>query len=676
MGSRITAVNKRFLQVGTLIVFWVVIFAGQEGHWACAQDKDQHGGRDDSHEIHFLQIKNEQNTITSRTEYEREKQQVTSSESPTRRSRLLLQEGLETDFRGSVYHPKFMDFDLSLEIAPEQDKEKSDAQTGDKGFRNSYLSHYWLNSRFLKEKPFNFSLFADNQREVVNRDFFERQIVDSSGNGGRFVFQNDNMPVNFSYNYTERNIDRSFRPDQNFKDETMNLHLDPQFIKLGDTKIDYTRNRYERMEAGASDQNGISDHINLMNRSEWGEDTRKNLTTYLRYFSLEDTRNSRNLTLDESLTLDHTDALQTLYRYNFSDNTVGTTDSTQQNLTWGLRHQLYESLNSAFTVNGTSLNTTSFDEKEINAALNEDYVKHIGAARLGLGVDYIFDRRNRSSVDTVLNVVNEPHQLDDATVVFLNQLNVDTSRITVADSTGTTIYTQDLDYQIIQHATGFTEIKRIATGKIANGDQVLVDYIVTDNSSFSFSTAQNNYRVTLGLLDNNLQFYARYRQQRHTNMEGAPNLILEEFDDRTTGCQLDLGWTNLKAEYEDYASDLNPYTAFRLSEDFTWNVSSKSLFTLRSSQDYVSLTDDKRESYDVRGKYSYRLTRVSVGTLENGYRRQKGKDTELENVVSRMTYQVNVGQLSFESGYEFEKEYSLGTDRDNHYVFTTLKRKF
>lgn len=675
----IAAVNANFLKMKLL---WIVVVLGLTGlgpYRACAQDSNSYetnGMGQRANGARFLQIKNESNLLTLRTEYEREKQALADSSAPSKRSRLLFEEILETDFRGSVYHPKFMDFDIALGIAPQQIKQKSEFGSGDDRFRNSYLTHYRVNSYFLKEKPLNFSLFTDKQREIQNRDFFERQIVDSNTYGGRFAFKNEKIPLGFSYHYSERNIDRSFRGDQFFEDETISLQVRPEFIPWGETDMDYTKNKFFRQEAGSDDQRGVSDQVSISNRYQWDEAHPKNLGTYLRYFSLDDTRDSRDLTLNESLTVEHSDRLQSFYQYNLAENSVDNSDSTRHDITLGLGHQLYESLRSSVSINGISLKTTSFNESGASVSIDEDYHKKIGVAQLGVGIGYVRGRKNRDAAATFLNIVNEPHALLDSTVVFLNHLDIDTSTIVVTNSAGTLSYIRDLDYQIIEHASGFFEIRRIATGDISNGDQVIVDYIAQQNPSFSFSTAQNHYRLSLGFWENKLQFYSRYRQQQHSGFEGESNLVLEEFDDKVSGCQLNLDGMNVSAEYEDYVSDLSPYTALRFREDLTWNISPQSLLTLHSGQDYVNLLDDKRDSYDVRGRYSLRLSRLAVCSLENGYRRQKGNNTDLENFTSRMTYRLNISDLSLETGYEFQKEYSLGNDRDNHYVFSILQRRF
>ncbi len=661
------------------IFFVITVFILAEGigvNDARAQQDAKSRARRGGNGIKFLRIKNNQNALTFNTEYEKEEQELAASSAAARRSRLMFREILEANFKGSVYHPKFMDFDLFLEIAPQQDKEKSDTTTNSGGLSGSYLSHYRLNSYFLKEKPFHFNLFTDKQREVQNRDFFERQVIDSISRGGRFAFKNKLAPLYFLYSSTEKDIDRSFRSDQSFDDETVSLQIEPDFVPWGESGLDYTRNRFLRTEAGTEDQKGISEQIFLSNHHSWDEERPRDLSTSLRYFSLENSRDSRSLTFDEALSIEHNDDLRTSYRYNFADNSVEEIDSTENNLSWGLTHQLYESLRSSWGVSGIALKTTSFDETEVGANIDEDYTKEIGAARLGLGVGYLYERKNRENTSALLNVANESHVLDDAAVVFLNHLGIDTATVAVTNSAGTSTYIKDADYQIIEHTSGFFEIKRVLTGSIANGDTVLVDYIVQQNPSFQFATAQNRYRVSLGVWEETVQFYLNYRQQRHTELEGASNLLLERFDDTIYGGKLDLGWAAVNAEYEDYDSDLNPYTALRFREDFSWNLSVRSILTLRVAQDYVSLIDDERQSWEARALYSMRLNSMSVYGFEAGYRRQKGETTDLQDLVSRMTYKVNVGQLSFESGYEFQKEFSLGSDRKNHYIFTNLKRIF
>ena len=274
------------------------------------------------------------------------------------------------DFEGSVYHPKFMDFDLSLEIALQQSKEKSESLSGDNKFRNSYLSSYYFSSDFLRDKPYRFTLFTDKQREVQNRDFFERQTIDRFTYGGSVNLREVFFPLSLSFRRTDEEIDRSFRVRQDFEDETFNLQAEPVIKPLGRVRMDYIRNKFRRQEGNISDQDGTSNSLTFSNRYSFGEAKDKRLASYLRYYSLKGTRDNEDMILDESLTVIHNKSLETFYRYSFSNRSTEGIDSREQDLRIGLKHRLYESLVTSFNLEGILLESTSFDEKSVAVSID------------------------------------------------------------------------------------------------------------------------------------------------------------------------------------------------------------------------------------------------------------------------------------------------------------------
>ncbi len=589
----------------------------------------------------------------------------------------MFQEALETDFEGSVYHPKFMDFDLNLEASPAQSKEKSpDISSGDR-FKNSFLSHYIFSSTFLKEKPYASTVFLDKRREINNRDLFERQIIESSGYGGSTGYNNDFVRVRGNFDSSEKEISRSFRSDQTTKNERIGVQVDPILKTIGLVQVNYTQDKFHYQEIGSTDSKGTSRNTSVSNNYTFGENKEHRLASYLQHYSLRNTRDNDNLSWSENLSIRHNEDLESLYRYNFSDQSADQVNSKQHDVNVGLKHKLYESLQSSLNMKGTFIDATGFEERSVGPSFDEAYRKEIGAAVLQLGAGVSYEDKKHDSINTTLNIINEALTLTDGTVSFLNELTgVDVSTIVVSNQTGQVIYTRGTDYQVIEYPTQRVEIRRVVGGNINSGDTVLVDYTVTKNPSFRFSSLVNNWRSQLGFFDDKVRIYYQKRQQRYFNEESDQSLILETTDDSVVGLEMRNDMVEGGVEYQKYDSNLVPFTALRSHGSLRWNISPREDFNFQCIQNHIELTNDERDSYEIRGKYSLRLMASATGNIEAGHRWEKGKDTDLRNFTTRTYYQFSVGKLFFEIGYDFEKETSSSEKRKNHFVYTKLRRDF
>ena len=578
-------------------------------------------------------------------------------------------------FKGSVYNPKFVDFDLDLGVSPQQHKEKSTG-TLDDSFRNSQLYLYHFNSSVLKDKPVSFLIFSDKEREIQNRDFFERQTINSSNYGGRIALRRDYLPLNLTFDHSQREINRSFRPDQNVDEETLSFYSEPTTKLTGPLHINYDHNKFNRLEENALDQNGVSDQIFLSNRRSFHKDQDMTLTSNLRYYTLQNTRDSKDLNWNENVTVKHGPDLESFYTYNFVDRSSEEISTAQHNIDVGLRHKLYENLLTMFNLRGSSLESTSFDEKIAGFSWEEDYQKKVGPAVVHLGAGLIYDDKVRQSSGLFLNITDESHVLSDSSTVFLNEAGADITTIEVTNTAKTITFIRDTDYRIVEQSAGIVELRRILGGSIANGDTVLVGYITKNNPSFSYVSFQDHYRFSLDFFKETLTIYYALRKQQYPRIKSENNLILEKVDDATVGYELHLGGLTLGTEYEDYDANLTPYNALRINESYVWNISPRGTFNVHAREDFINLPEDNRQFYDVREEYSLRLTRGSLWNLEAGYRWQNGQDINLKNISSRTNYRVNAGPVSWEIGYEHEQERSLNDFFQNHFFYTKFRRAF
>ncbi len=627
-------------------------------------------------ETRMFKIKNKDNFLIFDVEYEVNKRKLNSSDISLSRKRKLFREALEMNFNGFVFHPKFMNFDLSATIAPEQQKEETGFDSDSGKFRKGYLSQYRLSSVFLQEKLINFSLHTYKQQGTQNRNFFERQIIDSFGYGGTIGFRSAHVPMRLSYSISERDVLSSFRGQQGFDDERVSLQVEPRIERAGRLKLDYTRNKYHYVENRQTDQEGVTDNLTLYNQYFIGKTKDKNLTSFLRYYSLQGDNANDEISLNESLRIKHNKHLEGIYTYSFSDMSVGEINIQEQNFNGSLTHQLYKSLTSLFKLQGTLLDSTSFNEKRYGAFWDEKYHKKIGPAILRLGTAYAYEDNARESRGKMRVITGEEQILSDSSIVLLNESGVDISTINVTNSIGTITYTLDSDYKIIKHPQDRVEIKRTLGGNIADGDEILVNYIADQNFNFNFTTVNKRFNFSLGFNDETVRFYYNIGKQGYPNIDGGENTVLEKFKDTVLGTELKTDNAYLSVEYEDYNSNLIPRTSVRLREELRLKIFRRGEFNLRLSQDYITLSDEKRKNYEIKSDYSLRLSPSVVYRTETGFRVQKGNRSDIKEFTLRSAYRVYKGRFFFELRYEYEARFSLNDTSYNHYIYTKLKKKF
>src|SRR6185369_4203290 len=124
----------------------------------------------------------------------------------------------------------------------------------------------------------------------------------------------------------------------------------------------------------------------------------------------------------------------------------------------GVRHHLYESLNSTADLHGTYDESTSpgswSKSDRFGAGLREDYTKRIGSfGRLSLGGGVVVDHEDHDSSGTVLTTIDESHQLFLTTSpsyrpAYLNNPRVILPTIEVRGQNGVPAQ-EFLDYQVI-----------------------------------------------------------------------------------------------------------------------------------------------------------------------------------------------------------------------------------
>jgi hypothetical protein len=627
--------------------------------------------------------------VNTGIEMEGDREQRSVAGSQVNRDSLYVVPTVGLGLQGSIYHPNLLQFNLNGQNGVGWQENRVDVPGGGNRSDALYLLRYQMSASLLKEKPYAATAFAEQEHTVRDYDFFTRATVDQRNLGGSVGFSDGPMPVSVSFRQVDEQVSGQARP-LSLNENILTFSTYHEHSPGNRTDLSYTFDDYSRQESDAYTQTGTQHSIALNDQKTFGRGNRMKLTSSLSYQQLNslttpigsgnaNDRFNRYFTDHEHLNWKHTGQLQSDYNYSYNLQDSGAILSDGQAASAGLRHQLYESLSTAFDVHGqlnsssgagTSLSTTRY-----GVGLNENYTKRLGGwGRLTLGYGGLLDRERRETLGLVQFVVGETHTLNDGVITFLDQPQVSVSSIQVSDASGAVLYRELLDYLVITHGER-TEIKRTVGGQIPNGGTVRVDYSVVSQPSDSYTTFANQFQVRLDFFDGLLGLYGRLNLQDNY---GGQSLVLEEITDQVAGLDFTWRWLRTGAEYEVYDSNLSPYRTARLFENFTLAASPDATLGLDVGQSWSTFPQSHRTlaTYHAIARTRLRLSSALTVNLEGGMRRQDGEGYDQNLATARANLEFKAGKLAMRAGYAYENETFIEELRLRHYFFFRAKRTF
>ncbi len=513
---------------------------------------------------------------------------------------------------------------------------------------------------------------------MENREFFERQVIDSDRYSGNFGYSDIFIPVNFSFSKSTKVISRATKPSEAFDDEEISFGLSNDSNVTGETYFDIAQNKFSRTESGFAGQNGILRDYSLTNRKDLSGDEKKQLNSFLRFYDMIGTTKNSILNVNENLNVSHSENLDSSYAYSFSDKSSSEVKIRDNKVNASLRHRLYESLTSSFSPFYSNSDGSNFSQDSYGASLNEEYVKKLGKiGRISFGVGLAYSQEKRKSFDNLISVIDEPHTLATGVLVFLDKPRVDTATVVVTDATGTITYILNTDYSLSSIGERL-QIQRIPGGGISDSQEVKVDYQAKSGRLLEFNTLGEDYRFRMDFLSDLLGIFYRLNKESHPDISGGEDFVAQTVNDRTIGG--DLRYKNLSVELsrENYDSNISPYIQDRVKESFFFNPTEKSTLTFDSSQCKVKLTaaQQTQKFFDIISRYSLGLNSYSRVNAELGFRWQSGTGIDLNDVAGGLGYALGLRKFKFDLKYEFKKQLYLSDSLVNHFFTFRAKREF
>jgi len=289
---------------------------------------------------------------------------------------------------------------------------------------------------------------------------------------------------------------------------------------------------------------------------------------------------------------------------------------------------------------------------------------------------------DQDSDTDVVNVVGEQLVLAGTTQVSLGRPNVETATVTVSNQTRTQVFTENVDYRLVQVGTE-TRVQRLVAGAILDGESVLADYSFRAGGTYDSSTLSNELNATLTFL-RHFRVYGLLDDSDVSLLSGTPSVPLNSVRRIELGGRADVpfanGWSaGGEARYLDRHEDVSParghdFMAYveaplgRLAGSVRLSGHREYLDNLESTED----VDLERYVVALRTRPFARAT--FSADLTHEYDTGGSLDARRDTAGIRFVWRKR--QLSFDVEARASRERQGGVERDSSYVRANLVRRF
>jgi hypothetical protein len=530
---------------------------------------------------------------------------------------LRFEERLNVTTRGSVYHPYFLGFDVYASLGPGQHFMQGDAT----GNTEMFVYDYNASLNFFRQKPYRFTLFTNRSTDVVPRPLFAAVDMVHDASGGVYNYQGT-YPIKLllMQNHTNENS-TDLRRDRREKTAGLSMANSGEGPLKNEFRYIY-KDTSEVASAGTLEVQQITENdISMTSRIDSGMIHGNSVVGYL---SNTGTLKTDQFRINESFYADHSSTLTSLYNYNLSRYSTPGFSSLINQGGIGLRHKLYESLQTTVQADAGKTEATDYTETFMGPNFSLSYLKKVPGGVFSMGYNFLFRRTDLETDQGTVSVYGERIVLLDARITYLSHPNVIQSSVVVRDTVGA-LLTLNVDYELTVSGA-LTQIKRVG---LPDGTVVLVDYRYSAPTSLKYDTVTNGLFLRYTLQDS-LSLYFTYLNTRQkelllANIPPDQN-PLYNINKKLIGADWRWRQFGLGAEYEDDSSDLSPFTAWRFRGTLDLVLTEYALLGLNANH---FQTEYKKEPTKQRVENVGLLLRLRPSlplevTLDAGYLRETG----------------------------------------------------
>jgi hypothetical protein len=253
---------------------------------------------------------------------------------------------------GSIYNPNLLAFDFDGNVGWGWNQ----MTTTSPGYRQSInesdeLNRYLVRVSLLQEKPYNATFFATQDHTYRDYGSFDTFAVDSSRYGGTVNWTTQYLTLTSDFGYQDES-DTGLVDSSEVKETYFNF-LGIYKRHSGQTTLTGQWNEYDNILNFGNTLTSMTESVGLADSETFGSREQITASTGVSFSHAEyAAQQSDMINATENFSIHHSPNLESYLNFDFQQNDLQPATETYLQGTYGLRHQLYESLTSTADVQG------------------------------------------------------------------------------------------------------------------------------------------------------------------------------------------------------------------------------------------------------------------------------------------------------------------------------------
>jgi len=596
------------------------------------------------------------------------------------------EENIQLETEGFVYHRNFLEFTLAglFGLTQQDFLERYDDRTRRSG-DDGDVYEFDLSASFFKRKEYPGTVYARRHRALEPRPFQSSLETTTTNYGVVWQYVDERMPMSIQFNDTEVLLHPLDDREDNGRQKTTEFRFDTSY-KFSLSSVLSLTYEWRSQHEEPFNLDFDSSELTLSHRLNFGDRHQYQLESEFNYFDQKGTYDIERIRWREMLRIMHTDSLDSWYRFELTDRTQGTLAGVppieeRSFLTVGtLEHRLYDSLVSQFT--GVVQNQeygTGLTVRRYAAQASFEYRKKNRWGVLRATLRDRFQREKRRGGALELEAIDERRPFHDPGPLRLSNPNVIKGPIFITAEDRTTVYLLERDYTYVE-VGDYVELERVPTGRIAEGQIVLIDYVYRIGGDLILETTSRDFSLRQDF-DNGFSPYYRLRwQDQELRPKKASGVTPDDITAHIFGTEYKRGPLRLTAEYEDHDSTISPFRATRLSADWTHKFQSRATTTLKARWSEVRHGAPNRRSLrflTLEGRYRHDITKDLNIEASILYRNQQDSlSGDDDGIDADLILEWIVRETELRLIYEWSKFDDDYAKNDSSSLFVQLRRRF
>ncbi len=563
----------------------------------------------------------------------------------TRFKETVFEENFKLETEGYVYHPNFLEFTLGglFGLLQEDFEDEFAGRRRTSGDSGTVLE-FDFSGQFLKKKKYPGTVFGRRYRALEPRPFQSSLEVTTTHYGVIWQYIDEIIPTTLQFSHTDVQLDSLDSREQDGRHTNTHFRLESDYHFSRHNVLSLTYN-YQSLKEEPFELDFTSDEVTLAHRLDFGDTHAHRLESELQYFDQRGTFDIRRVRWRETLRLQHSEDLRSWYQFEALDrkqgNVAGVEPIEEESLFLAgtLEHKLYESLVSQlYGFAQTQDFGTGLEIDRYGAQASFDYRKTNPWGTLLANYRARIQRENHEGGMQSVAITDERHTFRDPEPVVLSGTDILLPSIIITGEDRVTLFRRGRDYSLTLIADRI-EIRRLPTGRIEDGETVLIDYVFTLGGDFSIETTTQDFNIRQNFSFGLTPYYRLRWQEQSLSPRDSQGATPEDITAHTLGAEFERWSFRLKVEFEDHDSNINPFEALRLSADYRHRFKWGGTGIVKAR--WSDISQDLPKNRDLR-----------LFTIEGRYRHQVNENLALEGSV---LYRDEKDSLSGDdSGIEFE----------------------